>query len=42
MTRWAWSYVTRQSGVRLITSIPEARTEQTDRAHHYSTRDNGR
>ena len=38
MTRWAWSYVTRQSGVRLITSIPQARTEQTERAHHPNSR----
>lgn len=42
MTRWAWSYVTRQSGVRLITSIPEARTEQAGRAHHYSVREKNR
>jgi len=34
MTRWAWSYLTRQNGVRLITSIPGARTVQADRAHH--------
>lgn len=33
MTRWAWSYVTRKSGARLITSVPEARTEQAGRAH---------
>ena len=34
LTRWGWSYTTRQSGVRLITSVPEARTEPVERAHH--------
>ena len=41
MTRWAWGYVTRQSGVRLITSIPQARTAQTERAHHPDNRPAG-
>jgi NADH dehydrogenase len=33
MTRWAWNYLTRNSGSRLITSVPEARTDHADRAH---------
>jgi len=33
MTRWAWNYLTRNSGSRLITSVPEARTGHADRAH---------
>lgn len=33
MARWAWNYLTRNSGSRLITSVPEARTDHADRAH---------
>lgn len=36
MTRWAWNYLTRNSGSRLITSVPEARTDHADRAHRSS------
>ncbi|HYW05192.1 MAG TPA: NAD(P)/FAD-dependent oxidoreductase [Gammaproteobacteria bacterium] len=33
MVQWAWSYFTRKRGVRLITSVPEASTEQARRMH---------
>ncbi|HYW92335.1 MAG TPA: NAD(P)/FAD-dependent oxidoreductase [Gammaproteobacteria bacterium] len=33
MVQWAWTYFTRKRGVRLITSVPEAATEQARRMH---------